>query len=1066
MGDLPLPIAALALRARNAKSPKERHDLAYFAWEASVRLAVALRPTDASKLAVPSTGDWVAALPRDERVLDDATLLAAQKLFAEEGLGRGASPKSTTIPRILEGLPAYRNTIIGHGGVRTAEFYASAGETLAGALPALVAALWPDGAALVFVEAIEVDADGQRRARLLDLSGQAARVLDPRGSRVPDDVLPRRLYQKLGDEFRSLHPWLLFHAAELRERVLFFNGRGRNARYLDYVGGEQIKGKPLAEVCPTIETDLDAILVAHADEPEEPADPSRFGDYRILGKLGEGGMGVVYLAVQVSMDRLVALKMLPANAADDATAVARFDREIAALARCEHPNVVKILASGEIAGKRYYAMEVIEGADLAELARGLQTGSEVDAAISAVSMRVRKAKQDLFPNVPDVEREREAPLPRGRDRVRALVEMFRDAARAVDHLHGNGIVHRDIKPANLMVTASDHRVVIMDLGLAMLGDASRSITRDKHTILGTLRYLPPEQLQRSMLQVDRRADIYSLGATFYELLTNRRFFDGDSEARLIEQVLRETPMDARAANPAVARDIAVILAKATDKEPRLRYETADALAADLDAFLAGKPITARPPSLSYVLRLSVRRHRGIAATILAAVVIAIGGAAWFLAREHGLRQTAEHERARADASRADSEALLGFMLTDLRTQLETVGRLDLLDVVTKRAIDYYGTRPDADRAQHASALAIRAAVLEAQGNARGAIELLRAANTMRTELAAARPGDAAVRGDLSRSLRQLSVLLKSDGDAAGALAASREALTVAKQAADAEPGNTDRQRDLALAHRKLGELLRAQHDLAGALGEYRAAVEIAERLAHATPGNSALQRELALAHARQGEVLSDQEDFPGALANLRAGLAIVRALAALDPTSEVAWRDTAIFYTRIGDTLLAAQDGAGALAAKREALAIDERMATEHPRDAQWQRELANGHAEVARALRINGDGDAALVERRADLAISTRLAAQDPANAQWQRDLSVSHEQVGDLLLAAGDTGGALAEFRKSLPIAKQLFERDSTNTMWRKDLAETYEKVAGAEAALGNAKVAAELRAEAEKL
>jgi serine/threonine protein kinase/tetratricopeptide (TPR) repeat protein len=1014
MGELPLPIAALALRARNAKSPKERHDLAYFAWEAAVRLAVALAPKDPSKLAVPSTGDWVSALARDERVRDDAALLAAQRLFSEEGLGRTSAPKTTTLPKVLEGLPAYRNAIIGHGGVRTGEFYASAGETLAGALPALLGALWPDGV-LVFVDAIEVSTDGARRARLLDLSGTAARVLDPGGTPVPDDVLPRRLYHKAGDRFRSLHPWLVFQAAELRERVLFFNGRGKSARYLDYVGGEQMKGKELAELCPTVDADLDAILVARGAEPEEEKDPARFGDYKILGKLGEGGMGEVYLAVQTNMDRLVALKMLPASAADDATAIARFDREIAALARCEHPNVVKILASGQIDGKRYYAMEVIEGADLAEVARGLESGSDVDAAISMVSMKVRQAKKERFASVPDVAQT--PSLPRGRDRVPLLVEMFRDAARAVDHLHANGIVHRDIKPANLMVTAADHRVVIMDLGLAMLGDASRSITRDKSTILGTLRYLPPEQLQRSLLQVDRRADIYSLGATFYELLANKRFFDGDSEARLIEQVLREKPPDAHVANPALPRDLSVILAKCTDKEPRLRYETAEALARDLDAYLAGRPISARPPSLAYVLRLTVRRHRGIAATIAAAVVLAIAGTAWFLVRERALRHDAE-------AARADSEALVSFMLDDLGKQLQPVGRLDLLDAVTKRAVDYYA-RPESDRAGRANALSVRADVLVAQGKRSDAIALVREVNQLRG-------------GDV-RALRQLSTLLQNEGDQTGALAAARDALAAAR-----EP------RDVAAAHGRVGELLTISADLPGALAEARAALAIREQIAHATPNDIGLQRQLAIAHGRVGEALRDLKDFAGALVELRAGLEIAKALAALDPKNESAWRNVAVFHTRVAEVLRSTQQGPDSVAAARAALEIDQRMADEKAGNTQWQRDLSVGHATLGRMLEEQGDRDGALAEFRADLAIATRLAAQDPTNATWQEDLSISHERVGDALRNRGDIAGALAEYKQSLPIAQQLSERDPTNTRWRLGLSETKEAIAKLEASL----------------
>src|SRR5512146_1920449 len=209
-------------------------------------------------------------------------------------------------------------------------------------------------------------------------------------------------------------------------------------------------------------------------------------------------MGVVHLARQESVGRLVALKMLPPALADDAVAVARFQREISALARCDHPNVVKILASGQVGGTRYYSMELIEGADLAEVGKALAQEPDLDAAISAATERARAARPELFAKGP-----RPAPpaaVPKGRsgaDRTRRLARLFRDAARSVQALHDVGIIHRDIKPANLMVTAQDHRLVVMDLGLALLGDASRSLTKDRSGLLGTLRYVPPEQLQRN-----------------------------------------------------------------------------------------------------------------------------------------------------------------------------------------------------------------------------------------------------------------------------------------------------------------------------------------------------------------------------------------------------------------------------------------------------------------------------------------------------------------------------------------------------------------------------------------
>jgi formylglycine-generating enzyme required for sulfatase activity/serine/threonine protein kinase len=644
--DLPLPIATLLRRARNAKSPKERHDTAYFAWEASLRLAVAARPpAEAAALAMPSVGQWVGAFEGGPAPLDPPPLLAAFALFTEVGLGTRSAPRAVLAKALLEPLAAYRNQVIGHGSTRAAGFYDRAAGALLDGLEAAWAAgvFWPEDARLLFVDSVEIDGAGARRARTLALSGLAP-ALESAPGEAAADVLPRRLYLRAGGRLLPLHPWLLYDEAGLRERVLFFGGRARTAQYLDYVSGEALRGKALAEAFPALDADLDALFARArppvAAEAEPAPDPSRFGDYRLLGKLGEGGMGVVHLARQEGLGRLVALKMLPLDAAQDAVAVARFEREIAALSRCDHPNVVKIHASGEAQGTRYYAMELVEGADLAEIAAALPGAGDFDGAVASASERVRRAKADAFTHVPTLPRG-EAPGPRPKDRPRRLAALFRDAARAVHHLHEVGVIHRDLKPGNLMVTAADHRVVVMDLGLAALGDASRSITRDRSALLGTLRYMPPEQLQRNLVALDRRADVYSLGATLYELVTDRKFFDGDSEARLLGQVLRETPVPAERAGRGVPRDLSVIIQKATEKDPARRYESAAALAADLDAFLGGRPIAARAPTLVYVLRLAIARNRALAAALAAAALLAVAGTAFFLARESGLRREAE-----------------------------------------------------------------------------------------------------------------------------------------------------------------------------------------------------------------------------------------------------------------------------------------------------------------------------------------------------------------------------------------------------------------------------------------
>ena len=403
--NLPLPVAALLRRARNAKAPKERHDVAYFAWEASVRLAVAAAPPDdCARLVVPSLGDWVSALEVPKNKLTDPALLEAEGLLTEVGIGKRSSARSTNPRRLLGSLPAYRNAAVGHGSVRPLSFYDPAAHVLCEALELLwsMDVFLPPEARLIYLESIELDPDGKRRARLFDLMGQAATLISPRGvTGLPSQLLPRTLCLQLVGSYRSLHPWLVYMESDLQERVLFFNGRRRSSRYLDYVSGEELRGKALAETFSSIEADLVQALQSEAREDDGEADASKnnekdFGDYELVGKLGQGGMGVVYLARQRSLDRAVALKVLPAQLSGNRVAVARFEREVQALARCEHPNVVKILASGVNQGAHYYAMELVLGADLSQISDALSSRADFGDAVSIVFELIWSDKGELF----------------------------------------------------------------------------------------------------------------------------------------------------------------------------------------------------------------------------------------------------------------------------------------------------------------------------------------------------------------------------------------------------------------------------------------------------------------------------------------------------------------------------------------------------------------------------------------------------------------------------------------------------------------------------------------------
>ncbi|MBK9387696.1 MAG: protein kinase [Planctomycetes bacterium] len=661
---LPLPIACLRRRSQNSRSknPKDAHDSALFAWEASLRLAVALRPpTELAALKRPSFGAWARAASLPELALEEASLVELFELASRVGKGEGAQRRSVRPRELVDALAAYRNHAHGHA-LQDASFYREAGPLLLRALEAAWQAelFLPRAGMLVYVEGVALEAGGARKGHVLELEGETAWKSAPLGLAVPASVLPHRVYWREGERWRPLHPWLGYD--DERGQCFFFDKLDRKAHYLDFVSGSGPREELLATLAPEL-TELfarnaPASSASAAERESEVApraeDPSAFGEFAIVGRLGAGKMGEVFLARQTSLDRLVALKMLPPSLAQDGIARARFQREIEALARCEHPNVVKILASGTTRGTPWFAMEYVEGADLLAVRRALSDSKDFDTAVSTACTATRAERAELFPQAPAVAPSTPRPGA-GVERWRALARTFRDAALGLQHLHERGVLHRDVKPANVMVTAADHRAVVMDLGLAAIESQTLSLSHDKSKVLGTLRYMAPEQLQRSLREVDARADIYGLGATLYELLTDRLFFDGESEQRLIKQVLDEEPLPPRRVDPAIPSDLALIVGKATAKDPAERYVSASAFAADLDAFLDGRAIQARAKSLGYHLRVWIRRHRELSAAIALLVLGSVGVTLFYV--QHLQRavaeKSAENEALRASETIAE-----------------------------------------------------------------------------------------------------------------------------------------------------------------------------------------------------------------------------------------------------------------------------------------------------------------------------------------------------------------------------------------------------------------------------
>jgi serine/threonine protein kinase/Flp pilus assembly protein TadD len=389
--------------------------------------------------------------------------------------------------------------------------------------------------------------------------------------------------------------------------------------------------------------------------------PGVLGDFRIRGEVGRGGMGVVYEAEQLSLGRRVALKVLPFAAALDARQLQRFKNEAQAAAQLHHQNIVPVYYVGCERGVHFYAMQFVEGQSLAGMIAGLR--GQADAAgrgprpaeVTAPGTPADAPAPAAPPadTCPVASRSTERPPP-GPAFWRTVAELGIQAAEALDHAHQLGVVHRDIKPANLLVDPRG-RLWVTDFGLAQVQtQAGLTMTGD---LLGTLRYMSPEQALAKRVPIDHRTDVYSLGATLYELLALEPALPGGDRQELLRQIASEEPRPPRRVNPAVPADLETVVLKAMEKNPADRYGTAQELADDLRRFLKDEPIKARRPTLVQRARKWARRHSPVVWAVAVALVVsllAVAGSVGWVVRD----RDAQLAVAQQEVERALQEAAL------------------------------------------------------------------------------------------------------------------------------------------------------------------------------------------------------------------------------------------------------------------------------------------------------------------------------------------------------------------------------------------------------------------------
>jgi serine/threonine-protein kinase len=341
--------------------------------------------------------------------------------------------------------------------------------------------------------------------------------------------------------------------------------------------------------------------------PLLPPPPRSFGGYTILAALGQGGMGVVWKARQKRPDRLVALKMFRVCDLASTSDVQRFRNEAEVIAQLDHPHILPVYDVGEYEGVHYFSMKLVEGGSLA-------------------------AHLDSYRADP-----------------REAARMVATIARAVYYAHQRGILHRDLKPSNILLDG-DRQPHVSDFGLAKRVESDDSLTQTG-AIVGTPSYMAPEQTSGRKGAVTTATDVYGLGAVLYALLTGRPPFRGETVLETLEQVRDREPEPPGKSNPRMDRELEAICLKCLNKDPGRRYASAEALAEDLERWLRGEPVAARPAGWAERLARWMRRHRlavGAAVCLLLALTAVAGSIGWVARDRAARRAEAEHRRAEAE----------------------------------------------------------------------------------------------------------------------------------------------------------------------------------------------------------------------------------------------------------------------------------------------------------------------------------------------------------------------------------------------------------------------------------
>ena len=711
----------------------------------------------------------------------------------------------------------------------------------------------------------------------------------------------------------------------------------------------------------------------------------QLGDFLLHREIGRGGMGVVYEATQQSLGRRVALKLLPFAAVLNHRQIARFKNEAHAAAQIQHANIVPIYGIGSDRGVHYYAMQFIDGLSLDLVIQELtqhkqQTQSnELSAGIACPSSLLAAEKNSRS------------------EYYRTVVRLGIQAAEAIHAAHEYGVVHRDIKPSNLMLD-HDGKLWITDFGLAH-SQSDATLTRSGD-VMGTVRYMSPEQALGKTAMVDHRTDVYSLGITLYELLTRHAAFPGENLQAVQRNIETVDPPTLRSIRDDVPVDLETVVHKAMSKERDDRYETAEQLAQDLQRFLDGRPTIARPPTvLDRVTKWSRRHRKAVTIGTCVSLLLAVGFAVSTLlvARANWV----------ADQNLQQAQTIYQ----------QARGVIDL-------GASFAEQLREIDDAQVAREYFLQRLLAYYEGFAN---------QTSR---------DSALRLDYAINYSKIGTIRRQLREYHSAVEAYKSAVEILQQLCGEQPTNLAHARYLALAFSNLGMLHTELGQLQPARASYESALTIQDRLASQEPNSSIYRADLSRTRMNLGLLQIQTGDRAGAQDSYHSAIRLQRGLVQQEPDSQQHRRDLATTYNNLA-SLLSPTDPNQSASAYQQALNTYDELVDEFGPSQDLLKNQALLHNNLGTIYAQQNKLDVAEQQHRVAIQIRRRLTTMRPNFDRYEGDLALSYNNLGLVQHMSGRPHDSISSFKSALDLQRPLAERKPQSLQVQSSLGGMYNNV-----------------------